>query len=335
MYNLQRIALFAVLISGSAFAISACSGSTGPAGAPGATGATGPSGIAPTPQSTPAANPASMTLNGAGSTAGFTVSEANYTGTLTAANGTPSCAGITTFSPSTGGGPVATFVVTAVAPGICQIKVSDSAGNAAAEQVTVNAASSPPAGTVTTSPSSMTLTGAGSQGGFTATEAGYTGTLTAANGTPSCSGIATFSPSSGTGPNATFVVTAVAPGICQIKVSDASGNSGVEQVTVNAASGSGSSAMTVSTSSLAFTAAGAAGTFTVNENNYTGNFTAANGSPSCAGIATFSPATAAGPTGQFTVTAVAAGTCQIKVTDSNGQTSAVTITVTTTSGSVS
>ena len=192
-----------------------------------------------------------------------------------------------------------------------------------------------PLNTPAANPAAMTLTGAGSTGGFTVSETGYTGTLTAANGTPTCAGIATFSPASGTGPVATFVVTAVAPGICQIKVSDSTGNAAGEQVTVNSAGGGGSTAMTVSTSSLAFTAAGATGTFTVNENNYTGSFTAANGSPSCSGIATISPSSAAGPAGQFSVTAVAAGQCQFKITDTNGQTAAVTITVTTTSGSVS
>jgi hypothetical protein len=181
----------------------------------------------------------------------------------------------------------------------------------------------------------LTLNGAGSTGGFTVSETGYTGTLTATNGTPTCAGIATFSPSSGTGPVATFVVTAVAPGICQIKVSDAAGNAAGEQVTVNAAGGGTPGAMTVSTSSLAFTAAGQANTFTVTEANYTGNFTAANGSPTCAGIATFTPTTAAGPSNQFTVTAAAAGTCQIKITDSNGQSAAVNVIVTTTSGSIS
>jgi len=106
-------------------------------------------------------------------------------------------------------------------------------------------------------------------------------------------------------------------------------------VTVNAAGGGAPGALNVSTSSLAFTAAGQANTFTATEANYTGNFTASNGSPSCAGIATFSPASAAGPSNQFTVTAVAAGQCQIKVTDSNGQSAAVNIIVTTTTGSVS
>ena len=238
MYNLQRIALLAVLISGSAFAISACSGSTGPTGATGATGASGPSGVAPTPQSTPAANPASLTLTGVGSTGGFTVSETNYTGALTAANGTPTCAGIATFSPASGTGPVATFVVTAVAPGICQVKVSDSAGNAAGEQVTVNAAGGSTPGAINVSTSSLAFTAAGQANTFTATEANYTGNFTAANGSPSCAGIATVAPASSAGPSAQFTVTAVAAGSCQIKVTDTNGQTSAVNIIVTTTSGS-------------------------------------------------------------------------------------------------
>jgi len=87
--------------------------------------------------------------------------------------------------------------------------------------------------------------------------------------------------------------------------------------------------------SVAMTKAGQNGTFTVQENGYTGTLTASNGSPSCAGIATFAPASGTGPTATFTITAVAAGICQIKVQDTNSQTVAVSVTVTTTSGSVS
>jgi hypothetical protein len=86
--------------------------------------------------------------------------------------------------------------------------------------------------------------------------------------------------------------------------------------------------------SVAMTRAGQAGTFTVAENGYSGAFTASNGSPSCSGIATFTPASAAGPSATFTITAVAAGVCQIKVQDANAQTVAVSVTVTTTSGSI-
>jgi len=81
---------------------------------------------------------------------------------------------------------------------------------------------------------------------------------------------------------------------------------------------------------LTFTNAGAAynQTFTVTEANYTGPLNAANGAPSCSGIATFSPASATSTPATFTVTPVAAGTCKIVVTDSGGRSTSVTVTVT-------
>jgi hypothetical protein len=103
---------------------------------------------------------------------------------------------------------------------------------------------------------------------------------------------------------------------------------------VPAGGGSGGT-ITPSTGSMSFTTAGASGGFTVTENGYTGTLTAANGTPSCAGIATFSPASGTGPVASFTVTAVAAGNCQIKISDSSGNSTAVSVTVTTTGGSIS
>ena len=87
-------------------------------------------------------------------------------------------------------------------------------------------------------------------------------------------------------------------------------------------------------SSVAMTKAGQTGTFTVAENGYSGTLTASNGSPSCAGIATFAPASGTGPSVTFTITAVAAGICQIKVQDTSGQTVTASVTVTTTNGSI-
>jgi hypothetical protein len=94
-------------------------------------------------------------------------------------------------------------------------------------------------------------------------------------------------------------------------------------------------AINQSTSALSFTTAGSIQSFTVSESGYSGTLTAANGSPSCAGIATFSPASGTGPSAAFMVTAVAAGTCTIKVSDANGQSVGVSVTVTTTAVSAS
>ena len=87
--------------------------------------------------------------------------------------------------------------------------------------------------------------------------------------------------------------------------------------------------------SLNFTVVGNSQQFTVTENSYTGPLNASDGTPSCAGIATFSPASGSGPSATFTVTAVGAGTCAIVVTDNHGGSVGVNITVTTTTGSIS
>ncbi|HTD38707.1 MAG TPA: hypothetical protein VK669_14440 [Candidatus Limnocylindrales bacterium] len=84
-----------------------------------------------------------------------------------------------------------------------------------------------------------------------------------------------------------------------------------------------------------FTVVGNSQQFTVTENGYTGPLNAANGSPSCAGIASFSPASGNGPSATFTVTAVGAGTCAIVVTDNHGGSVGVNVTVTTTTGTIS
>jgi hypothetical protein len=90
-----------------------------------------------------------------------------------------------------------------------------------------------------------------------------------------------------------------------------------------------------SAAQLNFTVVGNSQQFTVTENGYAGPLTASNGTPSCAGIATFSPAAGTGPSATFTVTAVGAGTCAIVVTDNHGGSVGVNVTVTTTTGSIS
>lgn len=92
--------------------------------------------------------------------------------------------------------------------------------------------------------------------------------------------------------------------------------------------------LSLSTASVSLTAAGQSATFSVSESGYGGALTAANGTPSCSGIATFSPAGASGPSATFTVTAVAAGQCTIVVSDTHGQSISETVYVTTTTGTV-
>lgn len=76
--------------------------------------------------------------------------------------------------------------------------------------------------------------------------------------------------------------------------------------------------------------------FKATETGYGGAFNASSVAPtSCTGIATFSPATANGPTASIAVTPVAAGMCTIVVTDTIGQRATVSISVTTTTGTIS
>jgi chitinase len=83
----------------------------------------------------------------------------------------------------------------------------------------------------------VSLTAAGKTAQFQVTESGYSGTFTLSNGSPSCSGIATVSPSSGTGPSTLFTVTAVAAGACVVVVSDDHGGSVSVQITVTTTTG--------------------------------------------------------------------------------------------------
>jgi hypothetical protein len=80
-----------------------------------------------------------------------------------------------------------------------------------------------------------------------------------------------------------------------------------------------------SPASLTFTATGAqvSQSFTASESQYTGSFNVAGSA--CAGIATVAPA---GQPNVFTVTPVSAGACTLTLSDSNGQNTAVGISVT-------
>jgi len=108
----------------------------------------------PTPTATPTATPSpsptptpawgtltssvsQVAMTVAGQTATVNVSESNYLGTFTAANGAASCTGIATIAPPSTGGPSATFTITAVAAGNCSYVISDNHGGAVGVAVTV------------------------------------------------------------------------------------------------------------------------------------------------------------------------------------------------------
>jgi hypothetical protein len=82
--------------------------------------------------------------------------------------------------------------------------------------------------------------------------------------------------------------------------------------------------------SLSFSATGAtaAQTIAVSETSYSGAFDEGD---TCAGIASVTPSSASGPKANFTVTPSAAGSCTVTIKDANGQHSATSVNVTTTS----
>lgn len=87
-------------------------------------------------------------------------------------------------------------------------------------------------------PTSLSFTTAGTTQSFAPSESGYTGAFNAASsGATSCTGIATFTPASTTGPSASFSVTSVAAGQCTITISDSHGGVVSETVVVTTTSG--------------------------------------------------------------------------------------------------
>jgi hypothetical protein len=173
----------------------------------------------PTPSPTPApqVSPASLSFS-SGASQTISVKEPNYTGTLTATSGNTTVA---TVSPASGNGPSATFTVQPIGGGTTSISISDSLGNTATVNVSVNGGVIVIDQTPTATPTSLTFDTSASQT-FSVHEKEYYGTLTESD---SCSGIASTSPGSASGPTATFTVTPVTGGSCTVSVSDDQGNS--------------------------------------------------------------------------------------------------------------
>jgi hypothetical protein len=182
---------------------------------------------------------------------------------------------------------------------------------------------------VQVAPGSLIFSAVGSANAktFLAFENLYTGALTESDTcNPSAGTIASISPVSGTAP-VTFTVTPRALGSCTVTVSDMTSQTAAVSVKVV-------SAVVLSPTSLNFLATGSgfAQTFSASETGYNGTLTQTNTcNPSSGTIATVSPVSGAAPV-TFTVTPQAAGTCTITVSDTNGQSAALTVTVTTTSG---
>jgi hypothetical protein len=100
---------------------------------------------------------------------------------------------------------------------------------------TPGATATPTPALLAVSPPSLQFTATAYALSFAASEAGYAGALTATSS--DCNGIATFSPASGVGPNATFAVTSVAAGKCHVTITDAAKQTSVVIVDVTTLSG--------------------------------------------------------------------------------------------------
>ncbi|MDQ6779787.1 MAG: hypothetical protein M3Z37_01355 [Candidatus Eremiobacteraeota bacterium] len=274
--------------------------------------------VAPSPSPSPGAltldkNSLSFSALGGANSQTVRADEANYSGPIDAVSDNPAVA---TVSPGSGAGPSQTFTVTPVGAGSAHITVTDNHSGSKVVNVTVTLSPGP----LSASPSSLQFTalGSGHRQPFTASEANYSGLIGVVSDNP---GVASVSPASGHGPSANFTVTPNAAGTAHIIVADDHGGSATVNVNV-APPGT----LTANPGTLQFLNTGASSqSFTAAETNYSGPiFTAA---PSCTSVASVTPATGSGPSQDFTVTPVGAGSCTIIVTDDHGGTQSVSVTV--------
>ncbi len=92
------------------------------------------------------------------------------------------------------------------------------------------------------------------------------------------------------------------------------------------------SPLTLSAPSLSINAVGATAPLTVSESGYSGTFSVTLGL--CATFVTIDSTSHAGPQGTFTFTGTATGSCAASITDAGGQKQPLTITVTSTTGTL-
>ncbi|MBC5823430.1 MAG: hypothetical protein GIX02_01165, partial [Candidatus Eremiobacteraeota bacterium] len=251
-------------------------------------------------------SPTSLSFNTLGSSQDITASEPFYSGNFSAVP--MNCGGIATVS-----GTSPTFTVTSVGPGTCTVVVSDGHGGSVSVSVTV----APQPGPLTLRPNSVTFTDVGAANAATVTvsETNYSGAFTIANDT--CSGtIATIGAPSSNGPTATIQITPLSTpsgGSCSFAVRDDHGGSATETVTVGPFG-----AIVANPSSFTLTV-GQTAPLTITESNYSGRFTQSG----CTGIARLD-----GTKPNFTITALAPGTCSFTINDDHGQSTMISVTVT-------
>jgi hypothetical protein len=267
------------------------------------------------------ASPTSLSFIAGSTTAQHvTVTESGYTGTLTA---TSTCASVATVSPASATGSPATFTVTPVASGTCQVTIHDTFGNSALVAVTV-------AQPLVASPTTVTLPTNGTVSStVTVSETGYTGQFIATN-TGSCgTSFANVSTASGNGPSATFTISRIATysGTCSFTIIDNQNQS--VTVTVNAPA---LQPFTATPSSLTMPTNGATtASFTISESGYTGTFTQMTNT--CGGLVTSNGGTGSAGSITYTLTrGTASGSCQILYADAYGQTATESVTAPALSG---
>ncbi len=268
--------------------------------------------VSVTPPGALTVNPTSLSFSGTGSSNNkpFVASETNYAGSINAVVTNPA---IATVSPASGNGPNQTFIVTPQAAGSTTISVTDDHGGT--QTVTVNVA---PPGSLTLTPTSLTFDRPVSAAKtFTASETNYTGSFFIVD--PGCLGIASVSPSPGTGPSQAFTVTPQGAGTCSITVTDDHGGIQTENITVF-------DNLSVSPTSLSFNDVGSSNNqpFSATESFYSGPLSAASQNTN---VATVSPSSGSGPSKTFTVTPRGSGSTNIIVTDNHGGSVSVAITV--------
>ncbi|MBV8596826.1 MAG: FecR domain-containing protein [Candidatus Eremiobacteraeota bacterium] len=254
------------------------------------------------------AAPSSLSFVGTTTAQNFNASDPLYTGIISASIDHPGVASVTPVGSTTG--PNVKFSVTPLAAGSATITISDSLGASTSVTVTVST------GSLTVNPPTLTFTVGGAPQTFNASEADYSGLISA---TSSNTARATVSPASGSGPSVNFTVTPTASTgkDTTIGVSDTHGGLVFVDISITGP-------LTPTPSSLTFAGTTAPQTITVSDPNYFGSISASSTNP---GVATVSsPST--GPSGVFTVTPVSMGSTTINFADANSGTTSATVTVT-------
>jgi hypothetical protein len=251
-------------------------------------------------------NPTSLTIR-VNDQKTFTATENNFSG-LFFANSTNILQATVSPSQAPGPGP-ATFTVTGVSAGNPSIGVTD--GHSPPQFVSVAVT-----GPLTTNPTSLTFDGSStSPQTFNASDPNNSSTINTSNSNPN---VASVSPPSAPGSNVIFTVTPLVQGNTTITLTDGQGATATEDVTVQ------DGPLMVSTNSLTFNSATAPSqNFTASENFY--NRLISTGG--CGGIVSVNPPNGPGPSQQFTVSPLAAGSCTLAVTDDHGGSRQISITV--------